>query len=570
MAAGDGWKSLDLSVVVLGILDLGLPLVLGDHLSSPATTLLALLRTARVLRILRLFRVCHELKILGAAYKKAFWAVLWMGALILVIDFVLAILLTSLIGQKAYLWGEKKELIESWFGSIGRSIHTLFTIMTLSGWDNIANELSQVIPGTIVMPSIVLYIMLCCFTMASLVMGVISDSFLTAQREEEKDIMQKRQKYQPAFDAILRDALETYDQNKTGHLKRDEYNKALQAHPDVFAALKLFDVHADIDDLMQLHDRLSPDSGSDGAVSIEILVEAIPMLSRPAQASGIFDMKHLLLATRRDTLQRSSEMQQREARQHSEQTKLAKKTAEEVAGTRDELALVQQEVNTARQELASLHDKVSALRQQEEQHQQEAAHALSSVHDKVDALAAQLAAQALVPEKIDALSAQLSTQAAASKNGVLATQFAAQFAAQFATQFLMANQNGVNVAATSPVSDKDNAEPDNKLVEEIVELDPDVACANAVPAPEKPQQNGEFAASAKRQPSCSSEPESTMAAERKVLGKDPEHTPTCKEDGVEAPAEALCNLGNATNASANETASAGGAPDEAAASTSGN
>ena len=88
------------------------------------------------------------------------------------------------------------------------------------------------------------------------------------------------------------------------------------------------------------------------------------MLSRTAQASGIFGVKHLLLATRRGTLQRSSEMQQREARQHSERTRIARKTAEEVAGTRDGLALVQREVDTARQELTPLHDEVSAVRQQ--------------------------------------------------------------------------------------------------------------------------------------------------------------------------------------------------------------
>jgi len=462
MAAGDGWKTLDVSVVLLGVLDLGLPLFLGDHLSSPESTLLALLRMTRVLRVLRLFRVCHELKILGGAYKKAFWAVLWIGALILVIDFVLAVLLTSFVGQKAHLWGEKKELIESWFGSIGRSIHTLFTIMTLSGWDDVANELSQVIPGAIVMPFIVLYIMLCCFTMSSLVMGVISDSFLTAQREEEKDIAQKRQQHQNVVDDILRGALETYDQNKTGRLKRDDYKKALQAHPGILANLKLFDVNADVDDLMQLHDRLSPDSGSDGSVSIEVLVEAIPMLSRPARASGVFDVKHLLLATRRDVLRRTSEVQQQDARQHSEQTNLAKKTAEEVGGTRDELALVQREVVTVRQELASLHDEVSALRQQEGQHQKEAGQALSTVHDRLDALVAQLAAQALMPKKIDALAAELSTQAATSKNNT--TQFAAQFAAQFATQFVMANGKGADFAATPPSCDKESAEPDNNLV----------------------------------------------------------------------------------------------------------
>jgi len=574
-AIGDGWKILDISVVFLGILDLGLALVLGHHPSLSATRLLALLRTTRVLRILRLFRVCHELKILGGAYRKAFWAVLWVGALILVINFVIAVLLTSLIGQKTYLWGEKKDLIESWFGSVGRSMQTLFTIMTLSGWDNIANELSEVIPGTIVMPAIVLYIMLCCFTMASLVMGVISDSFLTAQREEEKDIALKRQKHWKTFEAILRTALESCDPNKTGRLKRDAYTEALEAHPDVLANLKLFDVHGEIDDFKQIHDRLSPDSGSDGGVSIEMLVEAIPLVSRPAQASGVFDVKNLLLATRRDAVQRSSEAQQQGSRHHLEQTNLAKKTAQEVTDARSELAMLQQEVVTVRQELASLHDKVATLRQEEEKHQQDAAQAMSTVHSRLDALAAQIAVQASVPGKLDALAVQLSHQEEATKKvDGLATQFAAQFAAQFATQFVMANGKGVGSAAVPPEYE-DNAEVDNKTVEEIAELDPD-ASTGGEPSPGaevqdvcylpvKPQQSGDFAAADMRQPSQSSEPESTMATEKEVPGKDPEHTPTCKENGMEDPAE----TGNLSMEDPAETGSSGGAPDEAAASTSG-
>ena len=56
------------------------------------------------------------------------------------------------------LMGVERSTLDSelvaWFGSIGRSMQTLFSIQTLAGWDHIAAALATVYPSSLVVPLI--------------------------------------------------------------------------------------------------------------------------------------------------------------------------------------------------------------------------------------------------------------------------------------------------------------------------------------------------------------------------------------------------------------------------------
>ncbi|CAJ1431191.1 unnamed protein product, partial [Effrenium voratum] len=179
------WMPLDLAVVTTGLLDLSLPFFLEDDLER--MSVLPFLRLLRVLRLLKLFQICQPLRIIGRGVVKAFAVVVLVGMVVLVLNFGLSVILTTLVGQRSMLWAdETTEDIATWFGSIGRSMQTLFTIQTLAGWDNIANVLGTVYPSTVVVPLIVLYMMVCVFAVVGLITSVISDSFMASQQRELK------------------------------------------------------------------------------------------------------------------------------------------------------------------------------------------------------------------------------------------------------------------------------------------------------------------------------------------------------------------------------------------------
>jgi len=445
----DPWRFLDISIVILGVADLGLPYFAGLNPSWMALMTLSCLRMARTLRVMRFFRLSPELKVISGAYGKAFAAVLWVALLIILLDFVLAVILTSAVGTKAYLW-ESREEIENCFGSLGRSMQTLFRLMTLTGWDHFAGVLGEVLPNAVVVPCIVLYILLVSFTTLSLVNGVIGDSFLRAQHDKEKRQQHKTERHRAAFAKALTNALSACQQNRNGYLNREGFKMALEAHPIVLTRLRQLDVHTSTDELLQLFDRLCQDSASDVAVEIDSLVEAITLLSGGAKSSDVFDLKYLVLAMRRETAERSSQLQYEVTQRNEEQAGLLGSTSTKVTKVQQELAQVKQDVASARQEIASLHEELQQVQKRAEKDEREHRTALAAASEKVDALTARYAAEeGSLHAKVDALSAKIAQQA---DPEALVSKLASDFAAQFAQQFTahLADMGAKAMAADAP------------------------------------------------------------------------------------------------------------------------
>merc|ERR1719316_2547145 len=129
------------------ILDMAIfPLVMhgGGHSSMSST--LRLLRMARILRVIRLFKMFNMLAIILSAFIKAISTVMWVRMLTCIIDYVCAILCTQMIGHNAHMWGDDAQEIELWFGTIVKSMQSLFVIMTLAEWDTMVAKLATVIP----------------------------------------------------------------------------------------------------------------------------------------------------------------------------------------------------------------------------------------------------------------------------------------------------------------------------------------------------------------------------------------------------------------------------------------
>merc|ERR1711904_563832 len=89
-----------------------------------------------------------------------------------------------MIGYNASDWeDEDAAMVTHWFGTIGRSMFTLFLIMTLDGWNQICMVTMKQQPLVVVF--FVFYIFLASYAVASLITGVISDALITSTREDE-------------------------------------------------------------------------------------------------------------------------------------------------------------------------------------------------------------------------------------------------------------------------------------------------------------------------------------------------------------------------------------------------
>lgn len=145
----DGWNLFDLFVVAVAL--------------APANESFAVLRALRVLRVLRLISIFPSMRRVVAGLFAAVPGIASIGAIMLVIFYVFAVMATKMFGAD----------FPHWFGTLHVSLFTLFQIMTLEGWAEIVREIKAVYPWA--WTFFLVYIMFSTFTVLNLFIAVIVD-----------------------------------------------------------------------------------------------------------------------------------------------------------------------------------------------------------------------------------------------------------------------------------------------------------------------------------------------------------------------------------------------------------
>ncbi len=159
----DGWNVFDFLVVGIALL--------------PAAGPLSVLRALRILRTLRLLSVVPQMRVVIQALFSALPAMASIVALITLIFYVGAVLSTNLFGAD----------FQAWFGHIGRSMYTLFQIMTLESWSmGIVRPVMEVHPYAWLF--FVPFILVTSFAVINLFIGVIVDSMQAQHRDTVEEI----------------------------------------------------------------------------------------------------------------------------------------------------------------------------------------------------------------------------------------------------------------------------------------------------------------------------------------------------------------------------------------------
>ena len=151
------------------------------------------LRVIRVLtlgRLVRVFVVFKELWIVVSGFVEAIKTLLSVSALLVLVLYLCAVFVTVEIGQNAETYEPYRHVSGGWdyrayFGSVGRSMFTLFQVMTLDDWSNgIARHVISNQPAMAVF--FVLFIVLTSFGLMNVIVGIIVDRTLAAAKENQQ------------------------------------------------------------------------------------------------------------------------------------------------------------------------------------------------------------------------------------------------------------------------------------------------------------------------------------------------------------------------------------------------
>lgn len=161
-----GWNLFDFSIVVVSLL--------SDF------TALSSMRTLRILRVFRTLKFISgvkNLQIIVSAIGRSIPSIGWTAMLMSIVYYIFAIMGTVLFG----------EAFPVFFGSMGKSMFSLFQIMTLEAWaQDMCRPIMEVYPWAWLF--FVPFVVLSSFVILNIVVGIVVNSIseITAARNSEK------------------------------------------------------------------------------------------------------------------------------------------------------------------------------------------------------------------------------------------------------------------------------------------------------------------------------------------------------------------------------------------------
>ncbi len=142
-----GWNIFDLVIVAISVI--------------AATSGLAALRAFRVLRVLRVITIIPKMRIVVSALLDSLPGIASVGVVLTLIIYVFAVIASNLYG------GDHPE----YFGDLFTSMYTLFQIMTLEGWPDIAATVAETHSRSWMF--FLSFVLLATFTMLNLFVAIV-------------------------------------------------------------------------------------------------------------------------------------------------------------------------------------------------------------------------------------------------------------------------------------------------------------------------------------------------------------------------------------------------------------
>mmetsp|Transcript_25450 Transcript_25450/g.61554 ORF Transcript_25450/g.61554 Transcript_25450/m.61554 type:complete len:683 (-) Transcript_25450:45-2093(-) len=198
----DVWNIMDVVVVMLALADVVILITRSGNSGSLGNlSTLRLLRGLRLLRLLKLTRKFRELWMIVQGILNAFKTMAWTTILILVGLYGGAVLVVTMVGRDADTYPGYSEDVDDFemfskfnpyefFGTITRAMFTLFSLVLLTEFAEIARPMFEKQPGLIMF--VILYIALLTFGVLNVLIGVIVESVMDSGRAMDESLQHEQ------------------------------------------------------------------------------------------------------------------------------------------------------------------------------------------------------------------------------------------------------------------------------------------------------------------------------------------------------------------------------------------
>lgn len=170
-----GWNNFDFFIVVISLIP-----------GNSAFSALRAVRTLRIFRTVRLFGRIKNLRLIVGAMLRSLPKLGWLFLILGIFYYIFAVLSTSLFAKVA----------PEQFGTLWTSFYTLFSIMTMEGWQDTIDAVNSPYARWVFIP----FMLLASYIFLNLVVGII-----VAAMEEivEQDKKEEEQEQEETFQTVL-------------------------------------------------------------------------------------------------------------------------------------------------------------------------------------------------------------------------------------------------------------------------------------------------------------------------------------------------------------------------------
>eukprot|EP00746_Dinoflagellata_sp_MGD_P136442 gnl/MRDRNA2_/MRDRNA2_70362_c0_seq1.p1 gnl/MRDRNA2_/MRDRNA2_70362_c0~~gnl/MRDRNA2_/MRDRNA2_70362_c0_seq1.p1 ORF type:complete len:602 (-),score=101.23 gnl/MRDRNA2_/MRDRNA2_70362_c0_seq1:40-1845(-) len=222
----DAWYRLDFVLTCFSIFDVWILPICGvtGGIGVKLISVVRVLRIVRVIRLIKVLRAFEELWLLVNGISKAIRLLSWVVLLLSCTVYVCALFTTQSIGQEC---GEG-EVYADWencyllFGTVPRSMYTLFQVITLESWSMVVvRPVIEKKPWMVV--TFMSFMFMTTFGFMNVVTGVIVEQTLKESQESENKLQKQKEELERSELDVLQQLFEGADKDRSGFISRNEF-----------------------------------------------------------------------------------------------------------------------------------------------------------------------------------------------------------------------------------------------------------------------------------------------------------------------------------------------------------
>jgi len=265
------WNWFDVCVVVSALVDV---LILSFYSGKKGLHLLTVLRIARLLRLNRMVKLVRALQgiyVMVKAFAQAMKAMCFLCSMMVFGVLLYAIVAANMIGRNSAFDGVMiyDDTVYVRFGTVARSMYSLFELITLEGWDQVVRPLVEAQPLSIFFFGS--FIVIFTFGMLNMIVALVVEKTMEQTRQmRELENRREARKTRAELKRVI-GVFHQADDNSDESLTLPELKDAIEKNPVVAKHLK--DMGIPSENVKELFNILDWDGS--GEIQIKEFLEGI-------------------------------------------------------------------------------------------------------------------------------------------------------------------------------------------------------------------------------------------------------------------------------------------------------